>query len=80
MIKHSNSTKAIVKIKQTKQNILITIEDNGKCFEVENARLDGHGLVGLKERAQLLNGEFEIDSKVGVGTKIRVEIEREKGR
>ncbi len=76
IIKHSNASDAIVKIKRDESKVLITIEDNGKGFDVLNVKAGGLGLVGLKERAQLLNGEFLIDSKIGEGTKIRVEIER----
>jgi len=75
IIKHSNASNAVVKIKRVESKVLITIEDNGKGFDVLNVN-NGLGLVGLKERAQLLNGEFSIDSKIGEGTKLRVAIER----
>ncbi len=77
VIKHSNATTVSVKIKQTENNVLIIIDDNGKGFEVENVSF-GLGLVGLKERAQLLNGELRIDSRIGEGTKIQVAIDRQK--
>ncbi len=76
IIKHSNASDAIVKIKRDESKILITIEDNGKGFDVLIVE-SGLGLVGLKERAQLLNGEFSIDSKIGEGTRIRVEFNAE---
>jgi signal transduction histidine kinase len=78
IIKHSDASDAIVRIKRDANKVLITIEDNGKGFDVANTKSNnsGLGLVGLKERAQLLNGEFVIDSKIGKGTKIRVAIER----
>lgn len=69
VIKHSKASNAIVKIKKTEKEILISIEDNGKVFDALNVK-SGLGLVGLKERAQLLNSEFSIDSKIGKGTKI----------
>lgn len=74
IIKHSNASDAIVKIKRDESKVLITIEDNGKGFDVLNVK-SGLGLVGLKERAQLLNGAFLIDSKIGEGTNIRVAFE-----
>ncbi|MEW6130201.1 MAG: two-component regulator propeller domain-containing protein [Acidobacteriota bacterium] len=74
IIKHANASSASVKIKRTESRIMITIEDNGKGFEVENIKSGGLGLVGLRERAQLLNGEFSIQSKIGKGTSIQVEI------
>lgn len=76
VIKHSDASTAIVKIKRTENRIIITIEDNGKGFEVENvkSKSGGLGLVGLRERTQLLNGEFSIESKIGEGTKIKLEL------
>jgi len=69
IIKHSDASDAIVKIKRENDKVLIVIEDNGKGFDSANIK-SGLGLVGLKERAQLLNGEFSIDSKIGEGTRI----------
>ncbi len=69
VIKHSEASVAIVRIKRDENKVLIMIEDNGKGFDILNVK-SGLGLVGLKERAQLLNGEFSIDSKIGEGTKI----------
>ena len=73
VIKHSNAANAMVKIKRTESQILVTIADNGKGFDTANLN-SGLGLVGLKERAQLLNAEFLIESKIGKGTAIQVEI------
>ncbi len=73
VIKHANAANAIVKIKRTENQILITIEDNGKGFDTSNIK-SGLGLVGLKERAQLLNAALLIESKIGKGTAIQVEI------
>ena len=75
IIKHSNASDAIVRIKRDETKVLITIEDNGKGFDIANIK-NGLGLIGLKERSQLLNGEFMIDSKIGEGTRIRVAIEK----
>jgi two-component system sensor histidine kinase DegS len=66
---------ARVVIKPAANTLLITIEDDGAGFDFENTKSkSGFGLVGLKERTQLLNGEFSIDSKIGQGTQIKVKI------
>ncbi len=72
IVKHSNASHAVVSIKRNENNVILTIEDNGKGFDAGNAKSNssGLGLVGLKERAQLLGGEFVIDSKLGEGTKV----------
>ena len=76
VIKHANATKAVVNIKRTESQVLLKIEDNGKGFEVENVS-SGLGLIGLKERSQLLNGELQVNSKIGEGTKILLELRLE---
>ncbi|MBS1811233.1 MAG: hypothetical protein JST84_23925, partial [Acidobacteria bacterium] len=73
IIKHSNASNAKVKIKRTESQVLMMIEDNGKGFDTTSAS-SGLGLVGLKERAQLLNAQLLIDSKPGKGTAIQVAI------
>ncbi|OEH86626.1 hypothetical protein BHU72_10240 [Desulfuribacillus stibiiarsenatis] len=63
-----------------KQDALqIIIEDDGIGFDVnEHYSSDTHdthlGLHGMRERAELINGNFEIESKVGIGTTIYVSI------
>lgn len=78
IIKHSNASNAYVMVKRSENNVLITITDNGKGFDIIDAKSEGGlGLVGLKERTQLLNGEFSIDSEVNKGTKIKIIINAE---
>jgi signal transduction histidine kinase len=75
VIKHSSASEARVVIKALENTVLITIEDDGTGFDYENAKSkSGFGLVGLKERTELLNGEFSIASKIGEGTRIKVKI------
>jgi signal transduction histidine kinase len=75
VIKHSNASVASVAIKPIENAILITVEDDGRGFDVENTESkNGFGLIGLKERTLLLNGVFSIESKIGEGTRIKVKI------
>ena len=75
VIKHSNASGARVVIKAFENSVSIYIEDDGAGFEIETIKSkSGFGLIGLKERTQLLNGVFSIDSKTGQGTKIKVKI------
>jgi len=51
----------------------IQIRDNGKGFDTEGSIPSGHyGLLGLRERARLANGELVIESEVGEGTTLRM--------
>ncbi len=55
--------------------LIIRIEDDGKGFDVENRMAQAlyekrMGLRSMRERINLLNGSFEIQSQAGKGTKI----------
>jgi len=56
--------------------LTVTIEDNGKGFDTaENVGSESFGLVGMRERINLLNGELLIKSVKGTGTKITIKIQ-----
>lgn len=59
------------------QNILgVQIEDRGVGFELESAFASrtSSGLSGMRERVTLLGGQFEVESKVGVGTTLTAQL------
>jgi signal transduction histidine kinase len=53
--------------------IILQIADNGKGIVTEPSGKT-FGLIGMKERAYILNGNIEIQSKPGKGTTIMVSI------
>ncbi len=76
--KHAEATEVKVDIQRKQPFIQMTIADNGKSFNVErmlfvnkNKRL---GLLGMRERVEMVDGEFTIDSIKGSGTTISVRI------
>jgi PAS domain S-box-containing protein len=56
--------------------VTVLIEDAGKGFDVEAvlARHASTGVSGMRERVELLGGEFLIESQPGGGTRVLVEI------
>jgi two-component system sensor histidine kinase DegS len=50
------------------------IEDDGQGFDPTAIREGALGLVGMRERVGLLGGRFEIESSVGAGTTLVVEL------
>lgn len=60
-----------------KQSISLSIVDNGRGFNVDEALsqkdpLSGYGLTAMRERCEIFGGTFHIVSVIGKGTKIRV--------
>jgi PAS domain S-box-containing protein len=75
ILKHSMANLITIKLANSNGKLLMEIVDNGIGFdENHKGRLDSYGIVGMKERVKLLGGNFEIKSKVGEGTRVRVEI------
>ena len=73
--KHANATIANLLIEHQDGTLTLIVEDNGAGFDPADlsARTNGHehmGLVGMRERAALVHGSFEIESQPGRGTTI----------
>lgn len=77
--KHANTTSAVVKMEVLSEKVNLVIRDNGKGFNVykvfKEAEGKGYGLIGMRERVQLVGGELRIQSSPGKGTSLHVTID-----
>jgi len=67
--RHANAQRALIDVHEEDHTVRVTIRDNGRGFDPA-ARTDGFGLLGMRERAELLNGTLEVNSAPGLGTTI----------
>ncbi|MFN0050504.1 MAG: tetratricopeptide repeat protein [Cytophagales bacterium] len=67
-VKHAEATLINIEILLLDGKIDILISDNGKGFEIENARKHGNGLKNIKNRIQRIGGEYILKSEIGKGT------------
>ncbi len=81
--RHSQAHKVSVMLKEDINAVYATISDDGIGFDAEQLQKTpgpgqehGWGLVGMHERARLLDGLLKIDSQSGSGTIVRVRIPR----
>ncbi|PRR74746.1 sensor histidine kinase [Neomoorella humiferrea] len=74
--KHAQATNAKVKMEIQPDKVMVSISDNGRGFDLSSVqdRKDGrgYGLVSMRERVQLLNGEMVVDTAPGKGTHISI--------
>lgn len=73
--KHSKASQAWVRFEQVDHSVRIQVEDNGKGFDPAALTGNGSAQFGLqimRERAESVGGELEIDSKPGAGTRVRL--------
>lgn len=73
-LKHANACEIKVKLEMTQSSINVEIKDNGAGFDISKKNPDSFGLIGMRERVELLEGDLTIDSKIGKGTTILVEV------
>jgi signal transduction histidine kinase len=76
-IKYSSAENVNVELCFTDKTINVRIEDDGVGMDVDTLRTrreQSWGILGMRERAQLLDGEFKIDSSPGRGVHVSVSI------
>ncbi|MBI4187234.1 MAG: PAS domain-containing protein [Chloroflexi bacterium] len=77
--RHAGARNAFIAFHFKRNAIRVGIRDDGRGFDVEEAitskdRPRGLGLVGMKERAELMNGSLSLRSYPGRGTEIDIEV------
>lgn len=73
--KHAEVDEALVKLEITPRMATVVIKDDGRGFDVARAAEKGrYGLLGMRERVELFNGELNIKSRLGHGTQIIISI------
>lgn len=73
-LKHAKATEIQVKSELRKNSFIATVKDNGVGFDIRSIREGAFGIVGMRERVSLLNGEISIHSKRGAGTLVIIQI------
>jgi len=72
-INHSRADRISVKIDEKEGKLILTVQDNGTGFDLPKINLDNHfGLQGMKERAELVGGQLEVNTAPGQGTLVRL--------
>jgi signal transduction histidine kinase len=78
VVRHAQASQVDVSIEKLPSGICMKIRDDGKSFQVErvlrakkNRRL---GVLGMRERIEMVGGSFNIESAPGKGTTIRAQI------
>jgi signal transduction histidine kinase len=79
ILKHSQATEIKLKLHAKANTLKIRLEDNGVGFDVAlvpgvRANGSGLGLKNITSRVNLLNGKLNIDSHIGKGTFVQLDI------
>jgi signal transduction histidine kinase len=72
-VKYSGVRHFTAELRGTSDEIHLTVRDCGTGFDKDQALArQGLGLISMRERVQMINGDFEIESEPGQGTTIHV--------
>lgn len=69
--KHANATSVTLLLEAKKNEVILTLTDNGCGFEQAKVK-NGYGLQGIRERSQLLGGRLTVHSSPSQGTRLQV--------
>ncbi|QNU02748.1 sensor histidine kinase [Peribacillus butanolivorans] len=73
-LKHAEPKQVQVKLSISKEMVTVVVKDDGKGFDSSIQKEGSFGLVGMRERVELLEGEMTIDSQPGSGTLLFIQI------
>lgn len=79
VVKHGRTKQASVTIAVTPIHLHMTLEDQGIGFDPQQRDISRLGILGMRERTELLGGHFTLASEPGVGTRISVSIPLQSG-
>lgn len=72
---HAHASQVLVSITQSKQALILQIRDDGCGFDPRKTLPPGHyGLLGMRERIHLIGGRFSLESTIGQGTCLQVQL------
>lgn len=72
-MKYANAHHIVINAEKFQEGLKIEIKDDGKGFDTENVDI-GNGLLNMKKRMEEIGGNFSINSEIGKGTSINVEL------
>lgn len=71
---HAQPNKICISMSLTSEAINLSVTDDGIGFDTESSPRVGLGLESIRERTQMFEGTFQIDSQAGAGTTVKVTI------
>lgn len=74
IVKHADASLVTMQLTVTKNDLLVSIVDDGCGFDITNTRKYGNGLKNIERRIKSINGSYSIDTKFNAGTRIKMEV------
>ena len=73
--RHAHAKTVSILVERRQHAIVAVVEDDGQGFDADQIHRDGRlGLIGIRERAEILGGRVKIESAAGRGTSLFIQI------
>lgn len=73
-LRHANASRADISLRGTPTGVVLTVTDDGRGL---NGAAEGPGIAGMRERAILIGGDFEVVERPAGGVEVRLDVARE---
>lgn len=73
-LKHAEAKEIKVKLEIRNDSISVVIRDDGKGFDTTQKKPESFGMIGMRERVELLEGQISFDSKINAGTIVLIQV------
>jgi two-component system NarL family sensor kinase len=74
-LRHADAARVVLRLEASLGQVRLTVQDDGRGFETSGeSSASRFGLVGMRERARLLGGSFQVESSPRAGTRITAEV------
>jgi signal transduction histidine kinase len=71
--KHAAASTVTLQVTQREGSVEVLVSDDGAGFDPDAER-DGFGLIGMRERVELVGGDLQIESRPGAGTRVTASV------
>jgi signal transduction histidine kinase len=73
-VRHAQASHIVVTADVTDKDFNVSVQDNGKGFDLEHIQESGLGLANMHKRARIYGGLIHVDSEIDKGTKLKIRI------
>lgn len=75
IMRHAQAHTVKLELNGDERHCVVTLADDGRGFDASSPQFHwSHGLMGMRQRAEALGGQLYVESHVGGGTTLRVEV------
>lgn len=73
-IKHAHCKNILIVLGKGPLNIQLTLQDDGKGFDIKKSKPNGIGLKNIEKRIEMIGGNFKLETQPLQGTKLTIQI------